>query len=68
MLKRIKNTVIGDVFCAKIDENHKRYLQYIVSDLTQLNSDDDSAQCVPPVPAQSVPPIPAKVYHFEREE
>lgn len=39
MLKRIKNTVIGDVFCAKIDENHKKYLQYIVSDLTQLNSD-----------------------------
>ncbi|GHT85992.1 hypothetical protein FACS18947_5410 [Bacteroidia bacterium] len=39
MLKRIKNTVIGDVFCAKIDDNHKRYLQYIVSDLTALNSD-----------------------------
>jgi len=39
MLKRIKNTVIGDVFCAQIDENQKRYIQYIVSDLTQLNSD-----------------------------
>lgn len=39
MSKRIKNTNIGDVFSAKIDDNHKRYLQYIVSDLTQLNSD-----------------------------
>ena len=39
MLKRVKNTKIGDVFCAKIDDNHKKYLQYIVSDLTQLNSD-----------------------------
>ncbi len=39
MQKREKNTVIGDVFCAKIDENHKKYLQYIISDLTQLNSD-----------------------------
>jgi hypothetical protein len=39
MVKRIKNTVIGDVFCAQIDENHKRYLQYIASDMSQLNSD-----------------------------
>lgn len=39
MIKRIKNTVVGDVFCAKIDENYKKYLQYIVSDLTALNSD-----------------------------
>jgi len=33
------NTKIGDVFFVKIDENNKKYLQYIVSDLTQLNSD-----------------------------
>jgi hypothetical protein len=39
MQKRIKNTVIGDVFCVIIDENYKRYLQYIISDLSQLNSD-----------------------------
>ena len=39
MIKRARNTVIGDVFCAKINDRQKRYLQYIVSDLTQLNSD-----------------------------
>jgi len=39
MKKRGGNTKIGDIFCAKIDESHKKYLQYIVSDLTQLNSD-----------------------------
>lgn len=33
------NTKIGDVFSVKIDDNSKKYLQYIVSDLTQLNSD-----------------------------
>lgn len=33
------NTKIGDVFSVKIDNNSKKYLQYIVSDLTQLNSD-----------------------------
>ncbi|HEX8576640.1 MAG TPA: hypothetical protein VF677_10150 [Flavobacterium sp.] len=33
------NTKIGDVFSAKIDENKKKYFQYTVSDLTQLNSD-----------------------------
>ncbi len=33
------NTKIGDVFFVKIDDNSKKYLQYIVSDLTQLNSD-----------------------------
>lgn len=32
------NTKIGDVFSVKID-NNKKYFQYIVSDLTQLNSD-----------------------------
>ncbi|MBC7411076.1 MAG: hypothetical protein H7331_01305 [Bacteroidia bacterium] len=34
-----KNTKIGDVFLVKIDDNHKKYFQYVVSDLTQLNSD-----------------------------
>ena len=33
------NTKIGDVFSVKIDDNSKKYLQYIISDLTQLNSD-----------------------------
>ncbi len=33
------NTKIGDVFSAKIDDNNKKYFQYIVRDLTQLNSD-----------------------------
>lgn len=33
------NTKIGDVFLVKIDGSSKKYFQYIVSDLTQLNSD-----------------------------
>lgn len=33
------NTKIGDVFSVKIDENNKKYFQYIINDLTQLNSD-----------------------------
>lgn len=33
------NTKIGDVFSVEIDSNHKKYFQYVVSDLTQLNSD-----------------------------
>lgn len=33
------NTKIGDVFSVKIDDSSKKYFQYIVSDLTQLNSD-----------------------------
>lgn len=33
------NTKIGDVFSVKIDNNDKKYFQYIISDLTQLNSD-----------------------------
>jgi hypothetical protein len=33
------NTKIGDVFSVKIDDNSKKYFQYVVSDLTQLNSD-----------------------------
>ena len=32
-------TKIGDVFCVKIDENSKKYLQLIAFDLRQLNSD-----------------------------
>ena len=38
MAKRII-TKVGDVFCVKIDDEHKRYFQYIISDLTCLNSD-----------------------------
>ena len=33
------NTRIGDVFSVKMDNNKKKYLQYVISDLTQLNSD-----------------------------
>jgi len=33
------NTKIGDVFSVKVSDNSKKYLQYIISDLTQLNSD-----------------------------
>lgn len=33
------NTKIGDVFSAKLDNNSKKYFQYIANDLTQLNSD-----------------------------
>jgi len=33
------NTKIGDVFSVNVDDKSKKYLQYIVSDLTQLNSD-----------------------------
>ena len=33
------NTKIGDVFSVKIDDTSKKYFQYIVNDLTQLNSD-----------------------------
>lgn len=29
----------GDVFSVKIDENRKRYFQYVTNDLKQLNSD-----------------------------
>lgn len=32
------NTKIGDIFCVRFD-NSKKYFQYIISDLTQLNSD-----------------------------
>ncbi|GGZ39210.1 hypothetical protein GCM10007049_35710 [Echinicola pacifica] len=33
------NTKIGDIFSVKINDSSKKYFQYIVSDLTQLNSD-----------------------------
>ncbi|QRY57154.1 hypothetical protein [Sphingobacterium siyangense] len=33
------STKIGDVFSVKIDNRSKKYFQYIVNDLTQLNSD-----------------------------
>lgn len=33
------NTKIGDVFLVKLAEDCKKYFQYIISDLTQLNSD-----------------------------
>ena len=33
------NTKIGDIFEVKISDTHKKYFQYIISDLTQLNSD-----------------------------
>lgn len=32
-------TKIGDVFEVKLDENTKKYFQYVANDLTQLNSD-----------------------------
>ena len=37
MKKRVI-TKIGDVFCVAIDGKYKKYLQYIVNDLTQLNN------------------------------
>lgn len=37
--KRIRNTKIGDVFEVKISDTERKYFQYIVSDLTYLNSD-----------------------------
>ena len=39
MAKRISNTKIGDIFCAQVDDKSKRYLQYVISDMEQLNSD-----------------------------
>jgi len=42
MLKKKKiriNTKIGDVFYVKVDDNNKKHFQYIVGDITQLNSD-----------------------------
>jgi hypothetical protein len=37
--KRVPSTKIGDVFSVPIDSRHKKYIQYIISDFTQLNSD-----------------------------
>jgi hypothetical protein len=39
MLKRVRNTQIGDIFAVPVNEREKRYIQYIISDLSQLNSD-----------------------------
>lgn len=39
MIKKVKSTKIGDIFEVKISNTEKKYMQYIVSDLTQLNSD-----------------------------
>jgi hypothetical protein len=39
MVKRVKSTKVGDVFEVPISPTEKRYMQYVVSDLTQLNSD-----------------------------
>ncbi len=39
MAKRIRETKVGDIFSVQTDEKTKKYMQYIVSDLTQLNSD-----------------------------
>ena len=39
MVKRVKATKIGDVFEVIISDTEKKYMQYVVSDLTQLNSD-----------------------------
>lgn len=39
MAKRIKNTKIGDIFAVPINDKEKRYIQYIISDMAQLNSD-----------------------------
>ncbi|MCF8448640.1 MAG: immunity 26/phosphotriesterase HocA family protein [Taibaiella sp.] len=33
------NTKIGDVFAVNINDQQKKFMQYITSDLTQLNSD-----------------------------
>ena len=37
-MKRKKTTTIGDIFAVKIDNHHQRFFQYIVSDMTMLNS------------------------------
>ncbi len=33
------NTKVGDIFSVKLDENRKKYFQYIGNDLIQLNSE-----------------------------
>ena len=39
MIKRVKATKVGDVFEVKISDTEKKYMQYIASDLSCLNSD-----------------------------
>ena len=39
MTKRVKSTKVGDIFEFVINSDEKRYLQYIISDMSQLNSD-----------------------------
>ena len=39
MIKRVKATKVGDVFEVKISDTEKKYMQYIASDISQLNSD-----------------------------
>ncbi len=39
MIKRVKATKVGDVFEVIISDTEKKYMQYIASDLTCLNSD-----------------------------
>ena len=39
MIKRVKATKVGDVFEVKISDTEKKYMQYIASGLTCLNSD-----------------------------
>ena len=34
-----KYTKIGDILSVRLDDSSKKYMQYIISDLTQLNSD-----------------------------
>lgn len=34
-----ENVKIGDVFSTQIDNNYKKYFQYIANDITQLNSE-----------------------------
>jgi hypothetical protein len=38
-MPRGATTKIGDVFSVKLDDNRKKYFQYVANDLTQLNSD-----------------------------
>lgn len=39
MTKRVKSTKVGDIFEFVINSEEKRYLQYVISDMSQLNSD-----------------------------
>ena len=37
MVKRVV-TRIGNIFCVEVDSKHKRFFQYITTDMSQLNS------------------------------